>query len=140
MISPDGRWLAYGSDESGTNEIYVRGFPASGGKWQISTGGGDWPVWSKKTQELFYRNRDGMMVASYTASGGQFQSAKPRLWVEKKDLSQWFDLAPDGKRFAIVQDAAAQQRSSTQVTFLLNFFDEINRRVPPAGTSARPTQ
>jgi serine/threonine-protein kinase len=130
MISPDGRWLAYQSDESGRSEVYVRPFPGPGGKWQISTGGGGRPVWSKKAPELFYRSSEGMMVASYTANGEAFVASKPRLWAGKKDLGEFFDLAPDGKRFAVLQAEASEQKGPAQVTYLLNFFDELRRRVP----------
>jgi hypothetical protein len=131
MISPDGKWLAYRSNESGSEEVYVRRFPGPGGKWQISTGGGDWPVWSKKGSELFYRSREGVvMVASYRANGEAFVASKPRRWAEKKDVSQLFDLAPDGKRFAVVQEGASDQKGPQHVVFLLNFFDELRRRAP----------
>ena len=111
MISPDGRWLAYISNESGRNEVYVRPFPGPGGKWQISTTRGDRPVWSKKSPELFYQSGEGVMVASYTTNGEAFVASKPRLWAEKKDLGDYFDLAPDGKRFAVVR----QRRRSSKV-------------------------
>jgi len=127
MISPDGRWVAYHSNESGSDEVYVRRFPGPGGKWQISTGRGWDPIWSKKGQELFYGTDQGMMVASYTVNGETFVAAKPRLWVEKKDLT-WFDLAPDGKRFAVLQQVESKEKA--HVTFLLNFFDELRRRAP----------
>ncbi len=131
MISPDGKWLAYRSNESGSEEVYVRRFPGPGGKWQISTGGGDWPVWSKKGSELFYRSREGVvMVASYRANGEAFVASKPRRWAEKKDVGQLFDLAPDGKRFAVVQEGASDQKGPQHVVFLLNFFDELRRRAP----------
>jgi len=128
-ISPDGRWLAYVSDESGAGEIYVRPFPGPGGKWQVSAGGGRSPVWSKKAPELLYQNPQGMMAVSYTVKDGAFAASKPRLWVEKKDLGLGFDLAPDGKRFAVVQ-AETEPKGTAQVTFLLNFFDELRRRAP----------
>ena len=70
MFSPDGRWIAYQSYESGRNEVFVRPFPGPGGKWQISTTGGSQPAWSQKRHELFYvavGNR--IMVASYTVEG-----------------------------------------------------------------------
>ena len=133
MISPDGRWLAYHSNESGRDEVYVRPFPGPGGKWQISTGGGDTPNWSKKAPELFYRGGEGMMVASYIANGEAFVASKPRLWVEKKDLGQAFDLAPDGKRFVVLLSEASEQKGPQHVTFLLNFFDELRRRAPAGG-------
>jgi len=133
MISPDGRWLAYYSNESGRYEVYVRPFPGPGGKWQLSTGGGDSPVWSKKAPELFYRSAEGMTVASYTANGEAFIAGKSRVWTVKKDLGPYFDLAPDGKRFAVMQPEASEQKGSQHVTFLLNFFDELRRRAPAGG-------
>jgi WD40-like Beta Propeller Repeat len=129
-ISPDGRWLAYQSDESGGNEVYVRPFPGPGGRWQISTGGGDRPVWSRKSQELFYRSNEGMMVAGYTTNGEAFLRSKPRLWVAKADLGNFFDLAPDGKRFVVVQPEVSEKKGPQHVMFLLNFFDELRRRAP----------
>jgi len=133
MISPDGRWLAYESDESGRFEIYVRPLPGPGGKWQISTTGGDSVVWSKKAPELFYRSSEGMMVATYTTNGEAFVVNKLRLWVGKKDMGAYFDLAPDGKRFAVAQTEASEQKGSQHVTFVQNFFDELRRRAPPRG-------
>src|SRR5260370_30597235 len=69
------------------------------------------------------------MVSSYTANGEAFVAGKPVLWAEKKGLGI-FDLAPDGKRFAVVHAEASEQKGPTHVTFLLNFFDELRRRVP----------
>ncbi len=129
MISPDGRWIAYESDESGRNEVYVRSFPGPGGKWQISTAGGDRPVWSKKDPALFYRTGAGMMAASYTGSGMAFVAEKPRLWATNKDLGSYFDLAPEGKRFAILQPVKAEG-GAEHVVLLQNFFDELRRSVP----------
>ena len=63
-FSPDGRWIAYGSDESGNNEVYVRTFPASGGKWLISAKGGTAPLWPGDGKELFYISGDGKMMAA----------------------------------------------------------------------------
>ncbi len=130
MISPDGRWVAYKSNESGSDEVYVRRFPGPGGKWQISTGGGESPLWSKKGSELFYRSSEGIMVASYTAGGEAFAATKPRLWAQMKDRGPHFDAAPDGRRFAVLQAAASDQKGAPRVVFLLNFLDELRRRVP----------
>jgi serine/threonine-protein kinase len=127
MISPDGRWLAYQSDETGTDQVYVRPFPGPGGKWPISTGGGSHPVWSKN-HELFFRGPDGMMVANYSATSAAFDSGTPRLWATKRGLSQWFDLSPDGQRFIVVENDSSDEPSSTQVTFVLNFFEQLRRR------------
>ena len=74
QFSPDGRWIAYDSTESGRTEIYVRPFPGLGGKWQISTEGGAEPVWNPKGKELFYRNRNKMMVNTE----GVFSAGEPK--------------------------------------------------------------
>ena len=139
-FSPDRRWLAYASNESGRLEVYVRPFPGPGGKWQISNGGGLFPMWSPKARELFYLAADRrIMVASYTAKGDSFLADKPRLWSERRlpdsgtvGLIPSFAIAPDGKRFAILMptDTADEQKPPTQMTFLFNFFDNLRRRVP----------
>jgi serine/threonine-protein kinase len=130
MISPDGRWIAYQSDESGRNEVYVKTFPGPGGRWQISTAGGDRPVWSKKAPELFFRSREGVMVASYTVGSDAFAASKPRVWAHKEDLGPYFDVSPDGKRFAVMQPVAQEQSGPEHVTVFQNFFDELRRRAP----------
>jgi serine/threonine-protein kinase len=136
-VSPDGRWIAYQSPESGTAEVYVRPFPGPGGKWQISNAGGLLPVWSRNGRELFFQSLDSrIMVVDYTATGDSFIQSEPRLW-SKQQLQYSggnpnYDLAPDGKRFAIFPElkAPAEEKGNVHVTFLLNFFDELRRRVP----------
>jgi Tol biopolymer transport system component len=145
-FSPDGRWIAYVSDESGRYEVYVRPFPgeapSGSGKWQISTGGGGHPIWSRDGRELFYQAPDTrIMVTTYTARADSFAADKPRLWSDTQILEPsgggpWdLDLAPDGKRFAVFPrpDATGEQKGSVHVTVLLNFFDELRRRVPAGG-------
>jgi serine/threonine-protein kinase len=140
MFSPDGRWIAYTSTESGTPEIYVRPFPAGrGGKWQISTGGGQYGLWSNNGRELFYETLDHhIMVVDYTVSGDSFVPGKPRLWSETQIFFEWsgrnLALAPDGKRFAVfpMPEGAEPEKGSVHVTFLLNFLDELRRKIPAA--------
>ena len=136
-FSPDGRWIAYRSNETGSGEIYVRPFPAgSGGKWQISSGGGLYALWSNNGHELFYETADNrIMVVDYTVDGASFVPGKPRLWSEKQLFypgGSNLDLAPDGKRFLVLTlpEATLGQKGSTHVTMLLNFFDEVKRRIP----------
>jgi serine/threonine-protein kinase len=136
-FSPDGRWIAYASSQSGPAEVYVRPFPGPGGQWQISTGGGGNPIWSRNTRELFYTNPEHrIMVVAYTTEGGSFMPGKPRLWsstqIRQPTIAAFLDLAPDGKRFAVFPVPAdeVRQRNSSHVTFLLNFFDEVKRRIP----------
>ena len=144
-FSPDGRWMAYGSTESGRAEVYVRPFPPGGasgsGKSTISTGGGRLPIWSRDGRELFYEGLDNrIMAAAYTAKGDSFAADKPRPWSNTQNLDigltslySALDLAPDGKRFVVAvaprADSTGQPKGSVHVTFLLNFFDEVRRRV-----------
>ncbi|MGA2747054.1 MAG: protein kinase, partial [Candidatus Sulfotelmatobacter sp.] len=138
-FSPDGKFLAYASSESGEEEVFVRPFPGPGGKWKISTGGGKFPVWSRAAHELMFLGGvggdDRIMVADYTIQGDSFNAGRPRAWsptqVRRTGTRQNFDLAPDGKRAAIFPRPAEQQsQGSLHATFLLNFFDEVRRRVP----------
>jgi WD40 repeat protein len=133
-ISPDGQWLAYSSDESGTYEVYVRRFSSTASatevKWQISNGGGNHPEWSSNGRELFYGSDRGMMVTAYSTNGEVFVPGKPRIWVENKGLSHWYDLAPDGKRFALITGERPEKSRPARVVFLQNFFDELRRRAP----------
>jgi Tol biopolymer transport system component len=137
-FSPDGRWLAYTSDETGTPEIYVRPFPGTGERRQISTGGGIFPHWSRDGRELFFESTDRrIMAVSYTAKFDSFVLGKPRVWSETRlqntGIVSNYDPAPDGKRFAAMVDEAAGAKPSTRLTVLLNFFDELRRRAPAAG-------
>jgi serine/threonine-protein kinase len=138
-LSPDGRWLAYTSDESGTFQIYVRAFPDKGGKWQISNSGGTYPMWQRNGHELFFESLDSrIMAATYTVNGDSFAAEKVRAWSDQQlsgsvNNSRNVDLASDGKRIVALVPAetkGAQQQTQNNVTFLLNFFDELRRRVP----------
>jgi len=137
-FSPDGRWLAYSSNESGNIEVYVRPFPGPGGKWQISTGGGFFPKWSRSSKELFYRTTDQkIMVATYTAAGDSFHADKSQLWSPGQFSARGpysnFDVHPDSKRFAVLKAPAAGETSPVnKVSFIFNFFDELRRKVSPS--------
>ncbi|MGH9363849.1 MAG: protein kinase domain-containing protein, partial [Thermoanaerobaculia bacterium] len=106
-MSPDGRWLAYVSNESGRDEVYVQAFPGPGGKWQISSDGGSEPVWSRDARELFFRNGDKMLVVQ-TATQPSFSAASPQLlfqgrFVPTRRGEAAYDVAPDGQRFLMVR-------------------------------------
>jgi len=141
-FSPDGRWMAYSSNESGRSEVYVRPFPAgppSGSRRStISTGGGRHPIWSRDGRALFYEGlNDRIMSAAYTAKGDFFAAGKPGPWSNTPidDIATpWnLDVTPDGKRFAVAllpeADSAGHANASVHVTFLVNFFDEVRRRI-----------
>jgi serine/threonine-protein kinase len=136
VFSPDGHWIAYLSDEPGIQELFVRPFPGPGGKWQISTGGALYPFWSKNGKELLYETPDNrIMVVDYTANGDSFMVGKPRLWCDRMLFNPGalhLDLAPDGKHFAVAAapENAGPEKGSVHLVFLLNFFDELRRRIP----------
>jgi Tol biopolymer transport system component len=136
-FSPDGRWLAYQSNESGSYEVYVRPFPGPGGKWQVSTGGGSYPKWSRNGKGLFYRTADSkIMVVTYTASGDSFHADKPQLWSPGQFTQRGlnfanFDLHPDGKRFAVFKAPGTEQAAVVnKVNLIFNFFDEVRSKFP----------
>ena len=137
-FSPDGRWLAYQSNESGRFEVYVRPSPGPGGKWQVSTGSGTYATWSRNRKELFYRTLEGtLMVTPYAVEADSFRAERPRQWspglVQARGTSRTSDLHPDGQRFAVLK-ATEEQTAEKQdhVVFIENFFDEL-RRVAPVG-------
>jgi serine/threonine protein kinase len=139
-FSPDGRWLAYSSNESGSYQVYVRAFPGKQGKWQISNNGGLVPEWAHNGHELFFRTLDNqIMVASYTVRGDSIVADKPRVWSDKRiadvGLFPNYDLAPDGKRVAALMpvETPEAQQDRNHVIFLENFFDELRRKVPLSG-------
>ena len=135
-FSPDGRWMADHSDETGSFQVYVRPFPGPGGRWQISSAGGFWPFWSKDGRELLFRTIDGsLMVAGYSASGDSFTPGKPQAWLELTSIplgfGQNFHITPDGKHAAVIlPEGADKQKPIMHLTLLQNFFDELQRKAP----------
>jgi serine/threonine-protein kinase len=142
-MSPDGRWLAYTSGESGRNEIYVRPYPEiDAGKWQVSTNGGDSALWSPDGRELFYRNGDEVLVIP-VRTGQAFNNDSPRTLFrgayvaanhtpDTLELSPW-DIHPDGKRFLMMGDVgttASTAGGPRKINIIVNWFEELKQRVP----------
>ena len=135
-FSPDGRFIAYASKESGQFEVYVRPFPGPGGRWSISTAGGVSPEWSPNGRELFYRGPGStwqMMVVGYSVDGDTFIAETPAPWSVGRFIQRGrgrnFSLHPDGDRFAVFK-AQEDITDSDRVTFVFNFFDELERLAP----------
>ena len=134
-FSPDGRWLAYESNESGRFEISVKPYPGPGGKTTVSTGGGTDAVWSRARNELLYLAPDGrIMFVPFAAAGDDFRPEKPRIWSERPvqlrpGTGGSFDLDPDGTR-VVMSSATAATAGPTHVTLWFNFFDELRRLAP----------
>ena len=135
-LSPDDRWIAYASDESGQYEIYVQPFPDLGERWTISTSGGSSPVWGPDGRELFYLNGPAMMVVPIDTEDG-FAPGNPGVSFEGQYLpdvygtDRTYDIAPDG-RFVMIKESgeAGQPAASPQLTVVLNWFQELTRLVP----------
>jgi dipeptidyl aminopeptidase/acylaminoacyl peptidase len=117
-LSPDGQWLAYVSDESKRSEIYVQAFPAPGGKSQISTSGGDHPVWSRDGKELYYIAADGKMMAVEVKTGAKFEAGSPKSLFDAHLAGNGFDVGKDG-RFLI--PVPVEQGGATPITVVLNW-------------------
>jgi Tol biopolymer transport system component len=133
-FSPDGRWMAYISDESGRNEVYVQPYPGPGGKWQISTEGGTEPVWNPSGRELFYRSGDKMMAVDIVTQPG-FVAGRPRMLFEKRYEAAPapivnYDVSPDGQRFLMIKPVDQEEAAPTQINVVLNWFEELKRRAP----------
>jgi eukaryotic-like serine/threonine-protein kinase len=130
-ISPDGRWLAYVSDESGQWETYVTSFPNGNGKWQISSGGGTQPVWARNGRELFYRSGDKLMVVRVDTRTG-FAPGKPTLVFDGRYLTgapgfPAYDVDLDGQRFVMIR-TSGEDEVTKQVNVVLGWADELARR------------
>jgi Tol biopolymer transport system component/predicted Ser/Thr protein kinase len=131
-FSPDGRWLAYISDESGRFEIYVQPYPGPGGKWQISTDGGSEPLWNPNGRELFYRSGAKMMAVDI-ATQPSFAAGKARVLFEGQYQPSPatipnYDVSPDGQRFLMLKSSEQTQAAPTQINVVLNWFEELKRK------------
>ena len=136
-ISPDGRWLAYESNESGRNEIYVRPFPdVRGGLWQISTEGGVHPAWVANGRELFYIAPDGGLMRVPVEVKPAFTSGAPARLVAGRYYRggpfRSYDVSPDGKRFLMIREggASGDAVSAASIVVVLNWFEELKRLCP----------
>jgi hypothetical protein len=133
-FSPDGKWLAYSSDESGRREIYVQPYPPGpGGKWQISTDGGQEPVWNPNGGELFYRSRKKIMAVDIDTESG-FSPNAPRLLFEGPYMPTaasfpFYDVSPDGERFLMLKPVETEA-APTQINVVLNWFEELKAKAP----------
>jgi eukaryotic-like serine/threonine-protein kinase len=124
-LSPNGKWLAYSSDETKRNEIYVMTFPNPGGKWQISTSGGSEPVWSRDGKELFLISADGkMMAVEIKGTGGNPEAGIPKALFDVRSNPTAFDVAKDG-RFLIA--APVQQNTSAPLTVVVNWIAGLKK-------------
>src|SRR6185437_7748919 len=129
QFSPDGRWFAYESNESGRPEIYVRPFPGLGGKWLISAEGGIRPVWPHSAHEIFYINGGKLMTVPVRTSP-TFSAGTARVLFDKEFFASghYYDASPDGQHLFFIKNAR-QTSPPTQINAVLNVVEELERRM-----------
>jgi Tol biopolymer transport system component len=132
-VSANNRFIAYQSDESGTFQIYVRPFPnVDQGRWQVSSDGGSFPLWSPDGRTLYYTSPTNQVLAVPVQLGASFAFGKPTVALDFSDRTpsvyRNFDVTPDGSQFVITR-LANRARGSSQIVVVLNWFDELLRRV-----------
>jgi Tol biopolymer transport system component len=127
QLSPDSRWIAYVSNESGRMEVYLQAHPGPGERQQISNEGGRMPRWSKKGTELLYFSGPKMMSVEVQPDP-QLRVTKPRILFERKHQPLSYDVTPDGQRFVMVE--SEQESAPTQLNVILNWHQELKRLVP----------
>jgi serine/threonine-protein kinase len=138
-LSPDGRWLAYQSDESGQNEIFVRPYPEVGtGRWQVSSGGGEQPKWSRDGRTLFYLGPTSLMEST-VRDGASFAHDTPKAVLDRQSYyynglpPRLYDVSPDGQRFLLMKLPGPDTEADTappQFIVVTNWIEELKQRVP----------
>lgn len=122
MLSPDGRWLAYESNEAKRWEVYVRPWPALSPRFQVSTDGGSTPLWSRDGRTIFYDSEDGTLLAVDVAAGPEFKASRPRV-AARDPRSAWYGLGPGGRVLAIRQPAG---RTPAQIHIVVGWAAELS--------------
>jgi len=132
VLSPDGQWLAFVSNESGDNDVYVRRFSGSGRKIRISTASGQEVAWSPDGHELFFRSGDRMMAVDIVTQP-TLRAGKPRLLFQRTFAKggPWrnYDVSRDGRSFLMLKPTS-EDVALTQMNVVLNWFEEVTTRVP----------
>jgi hypothetical protein len=129
-FSPDGSQVAYRSDESGRDEIYVVPFPGPGGKWQVSTEGGAQPMWSPSGGELYYKNR-GRMMAVEVRTSPSFDAGAPRVLFESEfpesspDDPARYGVAPDGRFLVVVPAPDGKGEERAEIHVIMNWLETL---------------
>jgi eukaryotic-like serine/threonine-protein kinase len=130
ILSPDGKWLAYDSDESGRREVYVRRFPVTEEKWQVSTRGGIWPYWRKDGKEIYYVGLDAVLMSvPVTTKSGLSLAAPERLFQTRLNITtvpRQYIATHDGQRFLMIYPT--QDPSATPLNVLLNWQSPARRK------------
>jgi serine/threonine-protein kinase len=139
-FSPDGRWLAYQSNNTGQFgqfQVYVRPFPnVNAGRWQVSTGGGTRPVWARNGRELFFLDENSLLTSvTVQTAGASFSAGKPTKVLQTPYFSddyvgRTYDVSADGRRFLMVKGDPTADQATPNMVVVLNWFEELKRLVP----------
>jgi serine/threonine-protein kinase len=135
-ISPDGEWMAYQSNESARTEVYVRPLPnPQARRWQVSTGGGSQPVWSRDGRELFYLDGDGVLTGvPVRPTAAAFSSGNPARLLERAYFfgatGRNYDVSSDGRRFLMIKEREADPATASDLVVVENWFGELKRSLP----------
>jgi serine/threonine-protein kinase len=138
MLSPDGKWLAYQSDETGRSEVYVRPFPnTDGGKWQVSVDGGQAPLWAHTGRELFFVDGARNMVTVPVTAGASFQPGQLQILFRLEDDMYLgnpeyytpFDISPDDQRFIMARLVRAAEDGKPTFQLVENWFEELKAKM-----------
>ena len=132
-LSPDGRWLAYTSYETGEPEVYVRPFPdvGGGGQWQVSTDGGWWPVWNPSGIELFYSGPGFVMAREFETNPTFTPGALTQLFArDTEPENRRMAVSPDGQRFLFLASGDSERNTAREINVVVNWFQELTERVP----------
>ena len=140
IVSPDGRWLAYESNSSGSFEIYVRPYPhVGGGQWQVSSAGGTRPLWAGSGNELFYVGADGTLLrVPVEARGATWDAGTPMKLLERRYYTgdgasgaRAYDVSPDGQRFLMIKAPATDAGAVAPALIVVQHWDEELKRLVP---------
>jgi Tol biopolymer transport system component len=129
VLSPDGQWMAYTSDESGRYEVYVQSFPAGGGQRQVSAGGGIGPQWRGDGKELFYHAPDGKLMAAAVKGGASFEAGAPVTLFEFRAsgnlITPYYSVTSDGQRFLL--STIVETKAAAPLTVVVNWAAELKK-------------
>jgi serine/threonine-protein kinase len=139
IVSPDGRWLAYDTNDTGRFEVHVRPFPAvNSGHWQVSTTGGTQPLWARSGQELFYFAADGALMRVAVAGGSAWTASAPMKVLEARYVVapagaayRNYDISADGQRFLMIKAGGSDATAAPSQIVVVHHFDEELRRLVP---------
>jgi Tol biopolymer transport system component len=139
VFSPDGKWVAYTSNEQGKYNVYVQPYPQTGEKWPVSSEGGQEPIWSQKTKEIYFwtydKNVVQWMVASYTDTP-IFSCETPREFLKRHYLNvggRGWDISPIDQRFLLLKGGDEYNKKYTQLNVVANWFEELKEKMAMAG-------